>query len=129
MRSELAHGPVAPDRLVATLVDIASGMSAAHGHNIIHRDLKPENLIRRTDGHIKILDFGLARLVDPDRPTVTRLTEPGTSPGTPGYIAPEQLSGGEIDARTDLFAFGVVAWELGRASTRSDRIRPSCWRA
>ena len=120
LRSELGHGPVSPDRLVATLVDIASGLSAAHARNIIHRDLKPENLIRRTDGHIKILDFGLARLVDPDIPTVTRLTEPGTSPGTPGYMAPEQLSGGEIDARTDLFAFGVrrLGAGDGRASVR-----------
>ena len=112
LRSELAHGPVPPDRLVATLVDIASGLVGRPRRNIIHRDLKPENIIRRTDGHIKILDFGLARITDPDVPTVTRLTEPGTAPGTPGYMAPEQLSGGDIDARTDLFAFGVVAWEL-----------------
>jgi hypothetical protein len=112
LRSELALGPVAPDRLIATLIEIASGLSAAHARNIIHRDLKPENLIRRTDGHIKILDFGLARIEDPDVPTVTRLTEPGTAPGTPGYMAPEQVSGGEVDGRTDLFAFGVVAWEL-----------------
>ena len=112
LRTELARGPVPPDRLVATLVDIASGLSAAHARNIIHRDLKPENLIRRTDGHIKILDFGLARVTDPDVRTITRLTEPGTAPGTPGYMAPEQLGGGTIDARTDLFAFGIVAWEL-----------------
>ena len=112
LRVELTRGPVPPDRLIATLVDIASGLSAAHARNIIHRDLKPENLIRRTDGHIKILDFGLARMSDPDIRTITRLTEPGTAPGTPGYMAPEQLSGGEVDGRTDLFAFGVVAWEL-----------------
>jgi len=112
LRAELALGPVPPDRLIVTLLDIASGLSAAHARNIIHRDLKPENLIRRTDGHIKILDFGLARIDNPDIPTVTRLTEPGTAPGTPGYMAPEQLSGGEVDGRTDLFAFGVVAWEL-----------------
>jgi hypothetical protein len=112
LRAELARGPVAPDRLIPTLVDIASGLSAAHARNIIHRDLKPENLIRRTDGHIKILDFGLARITDPDIRTITRLTEPGTAPGTPGYMAPEQLSGGDVDGRTDLFAFGVVAWEL-----------------
>ena len=61
-------GPSPPDRLVATLVDIASGLSAAHSRSIIHRDLKPENIIRRTDGHIKILDFGLARITDPDSP-------------------------------------------------------------
>ena len=64
LRSELAHGPVPPDRLISTLVDVASGLAAAHARNIIHRDLKPENLIRHTDGHIKILDFGLAHITD-----------------------------------------------------------------
>ena len=112
LRDELARGPTPPDRLMSTLIEIASGLSAAHARSIIHRDLKPENVLRRTDGHIKILDFGLARVDDPQVPTVTRLTEPGTTPGTPGYMAPEQLNGGELDARTDLFAFGVVAWEL-----------------
>ena len=112
LRTELALGPVPPARLIATLVEIASGLAAAHARNVIHRDLKPENIIRRTDGHIKILDFGLARITDPDTRTITRLTETGTAPGTPGYMAPEQLSGGDVDARTDLFAFGVVAWEL-----------------
>ena len=81
LRSELALGPVPLDRLIPTLIEIASGLSAAHSRNIIHRDLKPENLIRRTDGHIKILDFGLARIEDPDIPTVTRLTEDGNGAG------------------------------------------------
>ncbi len=111
LRVELGRGPVAVDRLLPTLIAIASGLCAAHAHNIIHRDLKPENIIRRTDGQIKILDFGLARIAG-RQSTVTRLTEPGTTPGTPGYMAPEQLSGAEADARTDLFAFGVLAWEL-----------------
>jgi hypothetical protein len=112
LRAELADGPLAPDRLIATLIEIVSGLAAAHARNVIHRDLKPENIIRRTDGHIKILDFGLARFADPRLPTVTRLTEPGTAPGTPGYMAPEQLDGDHVDARVDLFAFGVLAWEL-----------------
>jgi Protein kinase domain len=112
LRSELALGPVPLNRLIPTLIEIASGLSAAHSRNIIHRDLKPENLIRRTDGHIKILDFGLARIDDPDIATETRLTATGTAPGTPGYMAPEQMAGGEVDGRTDIFAFGVVAWEL-----------------
>ena len=95
LRSELARGPVPPDRLVPTLIEIASGLSAAHSRNIIHRDLKPENLIRRTDGHIKILDFGLARIEDPDIETRTRPTKTGTALGTPGYMALEQLTGGD----------------------------------
>jgi serine/threonine protein kinase len=112
LREELASGPLAPGLLVPTLTEIASGLAAAHTRGIIHRDLKPENIIRRTDGHIKILDFGLARIDDPLLPTMTRLTEPGTAPGTPGYMAPEQISGDDLDARVDLFAFGVLAWEL-----------------
>jgi Protein kinase domain len=112
LREELNAGPLLPDRLLATLIEIASGLAAAHARNIIHRDLKPENIIRRTDGHIKILDFGLARITDPHVSTLTRLTEPGTAPGTPGYMAPEQLRGAAVDARTDLFAFGVLASEL-----------------
>jgi len=112
LRSELGRGPTPPERLLPTLIEIASGLAAAHAHTIIHRDLKPENIMRRTDGHIKILDFGLARTGDPEVPTVTKLTETGTTPGTPGYMAPEQLSGEPVDNRTDLFAFGVLAWEL-----------------
>jgi len=112
LREELRSGPVPPNRLLPTLIEIASGLQAAHARGIIHRDLKPENIIRRPDGHIKILDFGLARISDPRVPTMTRLTEPGVAPGTPGYMAPEQLKGDQIDARVDLFAFGVLAWEL-----------------
>jgi serine/threonine protein kinase len=112
LRDELGRGPVDPGRLIPTLLEIGSALAAAHAHNITHRDLKPENIIRRRDGHIKILDFGLARISGSAGPTVTRLTEPGVAPGTPGYMAPEQLSGGDIDGRTDIFAFGVLAWEL-----------------
>jgi hypothetical protein len=111
LRAELGRGPTPVDRLIPTLVAIASGLCAAHAHNIVHRDLKPENVIRRSDGQIKILDFGLARMGG-RQSTVTRLTEPGMTPGTPGYMAPEQLSGAEADARSDIFAFGVLAWEL-----------------
>jgi predicted Ser/Thr protein kinase len=112
LREELGTGPVRPERLMDTLIEIASGLAAAHAENIIHRDLKPENIVRRTDGHIKILDFGLARINDPGVPTISRLTADGTAAGTPGYMAPEQLSGSEVDARVDLFSFGVLSWEL-----------------
>ncbi len=112
LRTELAGGPVPVNRLIPTLIDIASGLAAAHAKKIVHRDLKPENLMRRTDGHIKILDFGLARIDEPDVSTRTKLTKTGTAPGTPGYMAPEQLAGAPIDGRTDIFSFGVVALEL-----------------
>jgi hypothetical protein len=95
------------------LLDIAAALVAAHQHDIVHRDLKPENIIRSTDGQIKVLDFGLARSAAPrEAATATRLTEAGSALGTPGYMAPEQLNGGEVDVRTDVFAFGVLAWEL-----------------
>jgi hypothetical protein len=112
LRDELGDGPVPVDRLIQTLVDLASALCAAHAQGIVHRDLKPENIVRRTDGQIKILDFGLASFDGTDNRTRTRLTQTGTALGTPGYMAPEQLSGGPVDARTDLFAFGVLAWEL-----------------
>ena len=113
LREELGDGPLQPAQLLPTLIAIATALAAAHQRGIVHRDLKPENIIRRVDGQIKVLDFGLARSASPhDAPTSTRLTEQGSAPGTPGYMSPEQLSGADVDARTDVFAFGVLAWEL-----------------
>jgi hypothetical protein len=113
LREELRDGPLQPRPLVATLIDIASALEVAHAISIVHRDLKPENVIRRSDGQIKVLDFGLARWEShAESPSMTRLTEAGVALGTPGYMAPEQLSGGEADARADIFSFGVLAWEL-----------------
>jgi protein kinase-like protein len=115
LRAELGDGALPPSRLLPTLVDIASALVAAHEHGIVHRDLKPENIVRNTEGQVKVLDFGLARF-DPARASnFRRLTETGMTLGTPGYMAPEQLAGKDIDARTDIFAFGVLAWELATA--------------
>ena len=112
LREELADGPLPSTRLLDTLVDIAGGLSAAHALQIVHRDLKPENIVRRTDGQIKILDFGLARSHSGDARTTVRLTQSGMALGTPGYMAPEQFGGAEVDARADVFAFGILGWEL-----------------
>jgi hypothetical protein len=112
LRDELKRGPLEPGRLLETLTDIASGLAAAHDAGVVHRDLKPENIIRCTDGHVKILDFGLARMPSASAHTTAQLTEVSTVPGTPGYMSPEQLRGEEVDARTDIFAFGIVGWEL-----------------
>jgi serine/threonine protein kinase len=113
LRQVLGDGPLPADQLMPTLIDIASALAAAHAEGIVHRDLKPENVIRRGDGQVKILDFGLASVeAARDQQTSTRLTQTGMTLGTPGYMAPEQLSGGAVDARTDIFAFGVLSWEL-----------------
>ncbi len=108
LREELAAGPVATDRLLSTLIDLAAGLAAAHAAGIVHRDFKPDNIVRCTDGGVKILDFGLARAASSE----SRLTRTGLALGTPGYMPPEQLTGQDVDARTDVFAFGVVGWEL-----------------
>ena len=108
LREELAGGPLAGDQLITTLIDLAAGLAAAHAAGIVHRDFKPENIVRCTDGGVKILDFGLARAAASE----PRLTRTGLALGTPGYMPPEQLTGQDVDARTDVFAFGVVAWEL-----------------
>ena len=114
LRDELRNGPLAPSDLVPVLTAIATALAAAHELGIVHRDLKPENIIRREDGQVKVLDFGLARTPSARRnvSASTRLTEAGVALGTPGYMAPEQFGGGEVDPRADIFAFGVLAWEL-----------------
>ena len=90
------------------LTQIARGLAHAHQQGVLHRDIKPANIRRRPDGQIKILDFGIARLAD-DGHTVT--TE-GVAVGTLGYLSPEQLASEPVDARADIFSFGVVAYEL-----------------
>lgn len=113
LREELREGALPPDRLRSTLLDIADGLAAAHAQGIVHRDLKPENIMRCPDGRVKILDFGLAQPAEGTlHSTVSRLTLPGATAGTPGYMAPEQLAGGTVDPRSDIFSFGVLATEL-----------------
>ncbi len=90
------------------LVQIARGLEYAHGRGVLHRDVKPANVRVLSHGAIKIMDFGIAKAVDGH----SRLTAPGAAIGTVGYLAPEQLRGEEVDARADVFAFGVLAYEL-----------------
>jgi serine/threonine protein kinase len=104
---------------------LAQGLAAAHEHGIVHRDLKPENLFITTDGRLKILDFGIARLVH-DEPvqagqTMTAMTAVGTLLGTSGYMSPEQVQGLPADHRSDIFAAGAILYE----PRRSRRSTPS----
>ena len=114
LREEIAGGsrPLASD-ILRTARDIAAALASAHASGIVHRDLKPENVMRTSDGRVKILDFGLARADLPeDDPRAVEVTESGVLIGTPGYMAPELLKGGRGDARADVFAFGVLIYEV-----------------
>jgi serine/threonine-protein kinase len=112
--ARLARGAL-PERDVAKLgAQLAAGLEAAHQRGVVHRDLKPGNLRVTPDGRLKVLDFGLARLLRaaPDRATLGSLTEAETVVGTLPYMAPEQLTGEKVDARADLYAAGAVLYEL-----------------
>lgn len=112
LRTDVEHGPLSARPLARTLIQITHALAAAHGGGIVHRDLKPENVIRTADGTIKLVDFGLARFQDVARDATGRLTQSGMILGTPAYMSPEQLEAREADFRSDLFSFGVVAYEL-----------------
>ncbi|HEX3580211.1 MAG TPA: protein kinase, partial [Thermoanaerobaculia bacterium] len=111
----LARGPVSVRRSLAWAVQILRGLAAAHARGIVHRDLKPANIFILADGSVKILDFGLAKvaraLTARDAPTA-RISEDGMVFGTVGYMSPEQLRGESADARSDIFSFGVVMYEM-----------------
>ena len=118
LRHPLQHGPMPVRKTIDYAVQIAHGLAAAHEKGIVHRDLKPENLFVTKDGRVKILDFGLAKLMqrqpDPDgpAPTMTQKTDPGLVMGTAGYMSPEQVRGKSVDHRTDIFAFGAILYEM-----------------
>jgi len=127
LRSRLSSGPVPVRKAIEWAAQIARGLAAAHEKGILHRDLKPENLFVTKDGRVKVLDFGLAKLTQPEAlagegaATMSLSgTEAGVILGTIGYMAPEQVRGEGADARTDLFALGAVLYELvtGRRAFR-----------
>ncbi len=131
LREKLEAGPISQKQAVGYALQIAKGLSAAHDKAIVHRDLKPENLFVSKDGHLKILDFGLAKRVEAvasgqetNAPTGSAHTEPGTVMGTVGYMSPEQVRGLPVDHRSDIFSFGTILYELlsGRKAFRRDTV-------
>ncbi len=118
LRALLDRGPLPQRKAIEYGVQIAYGLAAAHEKGIVHRDLKPENIFVTPDGRVKILDFGLAKLVqnaeaEPSELTLTSShTAAGVIMGTASYMAPEQVRGKGVDARTDIFAFGAVLYEM-----------------
>ncbi len=118
LRERLRGGAIAVRKTLDYALQIAHGLAAAHEKGIIHRDLKPENLFVTKDGRVKILDFGLAKLTQPESgdhtslPTMTQATEAGMVLGTAGYMSPEQVRGLAVDARSDIFSFGAILYEM-----------------
>ncbi len=116
LSDKLAAGPLGEKEITRLGVQLAEGLTAAHERRVVHRDLKPANLRVTPDGRLKILDFGLAKLVRPDIASPTAPTESFTETqgvaGTLPYMAPEQLRGEKVDARSDIYATGAVLYEM-----------------
>jgi len=129
LRSALAGGRLSQRKAIDFALQIVHGLAAAHEKGIVHRDLKPENLFVTKDGRVKILDFGLAKLTHQEEggkatnvPTASAGTEPGVVMGTLGYMSPEQVKGKPADARSDIFSFGAILYEMlsGRRAFHGD---------
>src|SRR5947199_4969095 len=119
LRQRIGGTALAPRRAIDYALQIAHGLAAAHGKGIVHRDLKPDNVFITKDGRVKILDFGIAKLTQPDGnlsqteiPTRRVDTDPGVVMGTVGYMSPEQVKGRAVDHRSDIFLFGAILYDI-----------------
>jgi serine/threonine protein kinase len=128
LRDRLDHGPIPPRKAIAYALEMLRGLAAAHEKGIVHRDIKPANIFITRDDRVKILDFGLAKLLEPAAadPDATRAMGPTTNPGlimgSAGYMSPEQVKGIPTDHRSDIFSAGVVIYEMlsGQQAFRGD---------
>jgi serine/threonine protein kinase/tetratricopeptide (TPR) repeat protein len=132
LRPALTGGPLPTKKLLNIAAQTADGLAKAHAGGIVHRDLKPENIVISEEGHVKILDFGLAKLrpepsqVDSDVATLDRLeTREGVIVGTTSYMSPEQMKGLEVDFRSDQFAFGAVLYEMATGKRPFEKPSPA----
>ena len=107
LKKKIESGPLKIEEAADIAIQIAQGLSEAHAHGIVHRDVKPANILVTKSGVVKIVDFGLAKLSGR-----TKLTKTGSTLGTVAYMSPEQLQGGDVDARADIFSLGVVLYEM-----------------
>src|SRR2546430_4884426 len=119
LRQRMSGTALAQRRVIDYASQIAHGLAAAHEKGIVHRDLKPDNIFITKDGRVKILDFGIAKLTQPDGnlsqteiPTRRVDTDPGVVMGTVGYMSPEQVKGRPVDHRSDIFSFGAILYEM-----------------
>ncbi len=112
LQQRIERGTLTIDEVTDIAGQIAAGLAAAHRAGIVHRDLKPGNVVLTRDGHVKIVDFGVAKVFSESRRTATRMTVAGTTVGTVAYMSPEQAMGTEVDTRADIWAFGVTLYEM-----------------
>ncbi len=116
LTEKLAEGPLPLKDALRKAREIAEALEAAHKQNIVHRDLKPSNIMLTPEGHVKVMDFGLAKRVTPtegqEQEITTVLTRAGSTLGTVPYMSPEQVRGPEVDTRSDIFSFGVILYEM-----------------
>ena len=116
LKDKLAQGPLPANDALETATEVAEALEEAHNRGMVHRELKPSNIMLTPQGHVKVMDFGLAKRVNQvegqEQEITTAPTQQGSTLGTVPYMSPEQVRGQEVDTRSDIFSFGVVVYEM-----------------